>query len=238
VTNDRATNNLDFFTNNVDYYSSEYRDFALKPWERRIVELVSGRDVLDVACGGGRVTVPLLRRGYNVTGTDFVKEFEQKIRQHESTFTGTFKFVTASMDSLPFPDNSFDSVTCINSIVYMKDSTGVEQTIKEMSRVLKHNGKLYFTSWNMWHPLWGTSILANYLLRRMKRFGETSPFFAMDKRAKHSGVSMFVSTKAELRRMCSDAGVHGKTYSSDEFTNNNGLLSRFKPIIVVAGVKR
>ena len=229
--------NLDFFKNNVDFYSEEYKDFSLKPWERKMMDLLSGTEVLDVACGGGRVTIPMLKKGYNVTGTDFVEEFESRIRRHESDFTGKFKFTVARMDSLPFPDNTFDSVICVNSIVYMKSEDGVEKTIGEMARVLKLGGRLYFTSWNIWHPLWGTSIVLNYLLRRGKRFGETSPFFTMDKRAKHSHVNMFVPTKTELRRMCLDAGIWGDVYSSDEFTGDKRLLSCFKPIIVVAGVK-
>jgi len=230
--------NLDFFKNNVDFYSEEYKDFSLKPWERKMVDLLSGTEVLDVACGGGRVTIPMLKKGYNVTGTDFVEEFESRIRRHESDFTGKFKFVVARMNSLPFPDNAFDSVICVNSIVYMKSEDGVEKTIGEMARVLKLGGRLYFTSWNIWHPLWGTSIVLNYLLRRGKRFGETSPFFTMDSRSKKSRVHMFVPARTILERMCDEVGVIGKTYTSDEFMGNKSLLTPFHPIIVVAGVKK
>ena len=65
-------NNVKFFEDNVDFYSKEYKDYELRPWELEITRQVCGPDVLDVACGGGRMTIPLLRKGYHVTGTDFV----------------------------------------------------------------------------------------------------------------------------------------------------------------------
>ncbi|KKL69725.1 hypothetical protein LCGC14_2112090, partial [marine sediment metagenome] len=46
-----SAGNARFFKDNVDFYSEEYRDYTLKPWEKVIVESVSGKDVLDVACG-------------------------------------------------------------------------------------------------------------------------------------------------------------------------------------------
>jgi len=228
--------NLDFFKANVDFYSSGYKDFSLRPWESKIVSLVSG-EVLDVACGGGRVTVPMLENGNNVTGTDFVKEFEAKVRQHEPKFKGKFKFVEAWMYAIPFPDNTFDTVTCINSIVYTKNIEGYTKSVVEMARVLKPGGKLYFTSWNMWHPLWGASILLNYLLRRAHHFGETSPFFTMDKRTSKGPVHMYVPDPGTIREICSTAGIIGDVYTSDKFMGNNGPLTAFHPILVVAGTK-
>ena len=43
-------NNVEFFKNNVDFYSEEYKDYSLRPWERKIADQVSGPKVLDIAC--------------------------------------------------------------------------------------------------------------------------------------------------------------------------------------------
>ena len=232
-------NNLDFFTSNIEFYSSDYRDFSLRPWEKRIVELVSGENVLDVACGGGRITIPLLHRGHNVTATDFVPEFEYKIRRHEKQFKGEFKFVRARIECLPLQDDSFDSVVCVNSIVYAAYYVWYRRAISEMVRVLKPGGKLYFTSWNALHPLWGSSILLNYVTRRRERFGEVTPFLSMDRRTRRGKVKMYVPSAGKIQRMCdSNEGLVSKVFTSDEFLLKKGLLSPFKPILVVAGVKK
>jgi ubiquinone/menaquinone biosynthesis C-methylase UbiE len=231
------TENLDFFKNNIKFYSEGYKDFCLKPWEEKLIKLVKGQ-VLDVACGGGRIAVPMLRNGCDVTATDFVIEFEERIRIHEREFLGKFNFVPSPMDNLPFPDNSFDCVTCINSIIYMKNVEGVRKAISEMARVLKYDGNLFFTSWNMLHPLWGTSIIINYLTRRSKRFGETSPFFKIDNKSRQGKVHMFVPTRRELEYMCKDSGISAKVYTSNEFMGNHNLKTPFYPTLVIVGKKK
>ena len=234
-----SAGNAKFFKDNVEFYSEEYRDYTLKPWEKVIVESVSGKDVLDVACGGGRITVPLLRRGHDVVGTDFIPEFEDKILQHKSEFNGDFRFITADMLKLPFPCNSFGTVTCINALVYLRDADEVRKCLGEMVRVLRSGGQLFITTWNLLHPLWGTSVLLNYLLRRGGRFGQTSPFWTTDKRINNSRTRMFVATQSLLREAC--AGFRGdmdvSVSTGSQFSGNGGLLSRFHPILVVSGRK-
>ncbi len=238
-----SAGNARFFQDNVDFYSEEYRDYTLKPWERLIVEHLEdrepGKDVLDVACGGGRITVPLLRRGFNVVGTDFIPEFEDKIRQHEDEFQGEFRFVACDMLKLPFPDASFDAVTCINAVVYLSGEYELYRSFHEMRRVLRPGGQLFVTTWNLFHPLWGTSVVLNYLLRRGGRFGQTSPFWTTDKRINNSRTRMFVATQSLLREVC--AGFRGdmdvSVSTGSRFSGNKGLLSPFHPILVVSGRK-
>lgn len=229
--------NAKFFKDNVDFYSAEYKDYELRPWELKIAERVRGPEVLDVACGGGRMTVPLLRRGHDVTGTDFIPEFEDKIREHRSEFKGTFGYLTAPMTRLPFSDMTFDSVTCINSIIYLKNIEELRQAIGEMSRVLKPSGQLYITTWNILHPYWITSVVLNYLLRRGKRFGETSPFRTTDGRIRNSQTTMYVPTRGILREICDDAGIDAYTFTGPEFVEVYGLRATFHPNIIVSGTK-
>jgi len=225
--------NLGFFKNNVEFYSEEYRDYTLKPWERRLVELVVGPEVLDVACGGGRITVPLLRRGFNVTGMDFVGEFEGKVREHESEFKGNFKFDEADMTDLPYADCSFDTVTCVNSLVYLRNIEEVYMTISEISRVLKLGGRMLITTWNILHPYWGASVVLNYLIRRSERFGGTSPFFATDGRIAKSPTHMYVPSRRTLNRICQECGIASCIVTGRE----KGLLALFHPILVIVGEK-
>ncbi len=235
-----SAGNVKFFKNNVDFYSEEYRDYTLKPWEAEIVnrlgDQIAGRDVLDVACGGGRITVPLLRRGFDVVGTDFVPEFESKIRQHESEFNGKFRFVASDMLALPFPDASFDALTCINSLVYLHDADEVRRCLAEMTRVLRPGGQLFITTWNLWHPLWGVSVVLNWLMHDGSDFGQTSPFWSTDKRLNNSKTRMFVASREAIRDACPPE-MSVEVVTGAQFAGNRGLLSRFHPILVVSGRK-
>ena len=229
--------NIDFFRANVDFYSEEYRDYSLKPWEKKIVGLVSGPNVLDVACGGGRITVPLLRRGHNVVGIDFVKEFEDRIRYHIAEFVGEFSFIASDMTKLPLSANTFDSVICINSLVYLRNAGEVCESIREMNRVLKPSGKLFITTWNLLHPLWGASVVLNYLLRRGHKFGETSPFWATDSRINNSRTTMFVPSGKMIKQICNVAGFSVSVHTGRSFVSNGSLLAMFHPILVITGSK-
>lgn len=228
-------NNIEFFRRNVDFYSEEYRDYSLKPWERKIVDMVTGPEVLDVACGGGRMAIPLLNKGYNVTGTDFVGEFGEKIKRHK--FEGKFTFVQTGMIDLPFPNEVFDFVICINSLVYLRSVKEVFQSLSEMSRVVKPLGMVYITTWNLWHPYWGTSVILNYIIGRGRVFGETSPFLTTDRRLKNSRTFMFVPTIKVLKRICSNVGLNSTIYTGSEFMGSKGLLVKFHPNLVIVGEK-
>lgn len=230
--------NIELFKNNVDFYSVGYGDYALKPWEEKILSQVKGESVLDVACGGGRMTVPLLRNGHNVIGMDFVSEFKPKIIEHENEFKGKFEFVESDMvDRFPFDDNSFDALTCINSIVYLKDRKQVEYVLKEMHRVLKPKGQLFITSWNIFHPRWGTSLVLNYLTRRGKSFGQTSPFFPTDNRMAHSKTYMYVPNRWLLRKLLKELNIDGQVCTSGEYIGMKGIHRLTTPNIVITGVK-
>lgn len=229
--------NVKFFENNVDFYSTEYKDYELRPWELKIANTVTGPDVLDVACGGGRMTVPLLRRGHNVTGTDFVAEFVPRITAHADEFKGRFAFTEADMTELPFPDASFDSVTCINSIIYLRNSKELYLAIGEMGRILKPGGKLFITTWNILHPYWITSVILNYLLGRGK-FGEVSPFRTTDPRIKNSQTRMFVPTRRALEKVLRSAEIHGCVLTGPEFIGDRNPIMVLHPNIIMVGVKR
>ncbi len=231
--------NPKFFRDNVAYYSDDYRDFSFKPWEKQIVDSVKGPEVLDVACGGGRMAVPLLRMGHNVTCVDFIHEFEGKIRRHGAEFRGTFKFAEAQMTKLPFADNTFDSVICINSVLYLTDLHEVQAAVNEMCRVLKPGGKLFITSWSLLQPLWFASVVLNYVTRRSKTFGETHPFFTMDGRLLNkSKTHMFIPARRAIERMCNARGVNSRTYTGYGFTHNGSPMAPLHPILVIEGTKR
>jgi len=69
---------------------------------------LDGARVLDVACGTGSLSRRLTEAGASVTGIDLAPPMVAVARELSSGIA----FVEGSADELPFPDDSFDVVTC------------------------------------------------------------------------------------------------------------------------------
>ena len=103
-------------------------------WRKRALRGIQG-NVLDVACGTGDMAVSLVERGCTVTGVDISEEMLSIARQKAPIVT----FMIADAEHLPFPDASFDAVTCAFGV---RNFVHLEQGLNEMLRVLKPGGQL------------------------------------------------------------------------------------------------
>lgn len=99
--------------------------------------------VLDLACGVGRHSLELARRGFrHVTGLDFTQAYVKKAILEAGEENLKVDFVQGDMKDLPFADESFDAVyNYYTSFGYFDDERDNEKVIKEVSRVLKPGGR-------------------------------------------------------------------------------------------------
>jgi ubiquinone/menaquinone biosynthesis C-methylase UbiE len=107
-------------------------------------ELQSVSRVLDVGCGighWGRVLLPVLPQAARIVGVDFEKKSIEKAREiaHTLGISHRLQYDVANARELPFPDNSFDMVTCQTLLIHIDD---VPAALREMHRVLKPGGLL------------------------------------------------------------------------------------------------
>jgi SAM-dependent methyltransferase len=123
-----------------------YRDFW---WNDDFLELMARRwdlekceSVLDVGCGLGHWSMQLfkiLATPARITGVDLDPKWvkEAAVRFKDLGMANRFHVVQGSAEKLPFPDNSFDMVTCQTVLIHL---TNVPNALKEMKRVLKPGG--------------------------------------------------------------------------------------------------
>lgn len=100
--------------------------------------------ILDVATGTGRMPLALLRHaGFSghVTGVDL--SVNMLAIAANKTDSPRVVFVCTPAERLPFSDNHFDVVTCLEALEFMADS---RCALSEMARVLKPNGVLLTTN--------------------------------------------------------------------------------------------
>src|SRR5690349_4335666 len=145
------TNTPDQAAAAYDRLAPHYDDFtagyAYEPWfaaiEERAVALgLRGRRALDLGCGTGSSTAPLLARGYAVVACDIsagmVREARQKYPRHARSF------VVADMRRLP-ELGKFDLVLCLDDAInYLLHQNDLEATFKCVSRALSPTGVFAF----------------------------------------------------------------------------------------------
>jgi ubiquinone/menaquinone biosynthesis C-methylase UbiE len=109
-----------------------------RPNTLRLLSEVSGKSVLDAACGVGKYAEILIAQGASVTGFDISPKMIEfaKERNKES---GQFFVHDLTKPFKMLKTNSFDSVLCALALHYVEDWT---VTIQEFRRVLKPNGTL------------------------------------------------------------------------------------------------
>ncbi|MDX1995959.1 MAG: methyltransferase domain-containing protein [bacterium] len=102
--------------------------------------------VLDVATGTGRLPLALLDNPHfqgRVVGVDLsramLRQAANKLRGHERRVD----LLWSSAEVLPFPDATFDMVTCLEALEFVPDAQIV---IAEMARVLRPGGLLLITN--------------------------------------------------------------------------------------------
>ncbi|HDX9577946.1 TPA: methyltransferase domain-containing protein [Bacillus pseudomycoides] len=100
--------------------------------------------ILDVACGTGNVTLPLVQKGYDVTGVDLSEEM-LTIAQQKLGEEGQFiPFYQQDMRQLDVP-GEFDCVTIFcDSLNYVLEEEGVQETFRRVYQHLRPDGLFLF----------------------------------------------------------------------------------------------
>src|SRR4030042_4733619 len=99
--------------------------------------------ILDLACGQGRHSLELARRGFrNVNGLDRSHYLIRKAKNISTTEGLTANFREGDARKLPYPADTFDLVMILgNSFGYFESTDDDIRILKEVFRVLKPNGR-------------------------------------------------------------------------------------------------
>ena len=108
--------------------------------------------VLDIGCGGGILSNHLAQSGFDVVGVDLSKDSLRVAT--ECDMTQSVKYLQADAHQLPFSDQRFDAVCCLDVLEHLEDPGNV---ILEASRVLKPGGVFLFHTFNR---TWLSALLA------------------------------------------------------------------------------
>ena len=108
------------------------------------MQLADNESILEIGFGNGMFFDKLFSSAGNLTiaGLDFSPEMVKAATGNNvsTTNSGQLSLRLGSSDKIPFPDNSFDKIFCINVIYFWEHPA---DHLKEICRVLKPGGRLY-----------------------------------------------------------------------------------------------
>jgi len=125
--------------NNMNKTNSYLYDFTIKE-----MQLNDNDTVLEIGFGNGKFFDKLFSAANNlkISGLDFSPEMvkEAFFNNPYTSTTGQLNLQVGSSDKMPFADNSFDTIFCIN-VIYFWEKPAAH--LKEIYRVLKPGGRFY-----------------------------------------------------------------------------------------------
>ena len=120
-----------------------------------------GMKILDLGCGNGRFFELLKTKSIDYTGIDNSKKLISLAKKKHSGQN----FLVGNALDLPFEDSSFDLVYSIAVLHIIPSKKLRLEFLKEAERVLKKDGKIVLTVWNLWQRRYLSLIVKYSLLK-------------------------------------------------------------------------
>lgn len=125
---------LHFFTESLDARADAEADLI---W--RLLEVEPGMEVLDLACGHGRIANALAARGCRVTGLDATPLFLDRARQDAAARGVAVSYVEGDMRNLPWAGQFDRVINWFTAFGYFDDAEN-RRVLAEVARVVRPGG--------------------------------------------------------------------------------------------------
>jgi SAM-dependent methyltransferase len=136
------------------------------PFLESVFGAPAGQAILDVACGAGRHSIPLARRGYGVTGVDLSATCLAEARRRTEAVAQTVEWHRGDMRELPWRDR-FDGALCFGNSFGYCDREGTRAFVRSLSDAMKPGAAFALESGAM-----AESLLPNLQTRRWMEVGD------------------------------------------------------------------
>jgi len=176
--------------------------------------------ILDLACGNGRHSIELARRGHSIIGLDLNRFFLEQAASAAKEAQVTVKWLNSDMRQIPF-ENEIDAVISLfSSFGYLESDQDDQVVLDQVVKALRSGGKFVMDfinhEWIMRnYCAHEQRILSSGVMIRMLRNFDLATGRNHERRTrifpngKREEVEMIVRmyTAVELIRMCEAAGL-------------------------------
>ena len=125
---------------------------------------LSGREVLDVGCGGGLLSEAMARRGAHVTGLDLAADVLDIARAHaaDARLELSYRLESAEDHARHRPAH-YDNVTCMEMLEHVPDPAAV---VDALAALVKPGGAVFLSTINRTPRAYVQAVVgAEYVLR-------------------------------------------------------------------------
>lgn len=153
---------LYYFLHKLVSKPEERGEYSAGIWQEAVRDTVFGfcqsksGNMLEVGCGEGLFLEKIAKttNNFKVFGIDIWQDILTRAekRFQDSNIQG-ITLSQADAANLPFEDRSFDVVVCINVLFNLPSEEKVQDCLKDISRVMKKGGELFFDIRNSANPL-------------------------------------------------------------------------------------
>ncbi len=131
-----------------------------------------GERILDIACGGGELSLKIAEKGCEVYGIDMSENTIEGARHLSEREKIACEFEVGNAEDLPYPDGYFDKVVCSSSLEHFKDDINA---LKEMRRVLKPSASVVLTTDSFTYPI------SDELKERHRKIAYIANYYTIEK---------------------------------------------------------
>ncbi len=141
---------LNQYRSGIKSYSDFTKEVGLWDSEKYVFQkyLEPTDKILDLGCGTGRTTFPLVKLGYkNIVAIDLTPEMIEAAQSLNQYFEMEIDFRIGDATDLEFEALQFDTIIfSFNGLMSIPKQSNRDAALKEINRVLKNGGTFIFTT--------------------------------------------------------------------------------------------
>ena len=149
---------------------NEFQDYLVEPATERMLALKAGEQVLDVACGAGRLARRMAGMGAVVTAIDQAERFLNRARDRTKENDDRIEYLkldaTDRAAILSLGRGRFDAAVCTMALM---DMSSITPLISGLPTLLKPQGRFVFS---VTHPVFNSGT-ARHIAEQYEQDGQT-----------------------------------------------------------------
>ena len=133
---------MSYLKESLETLHTHANDFRRKALQQILLPLIPGQKILDVGCGMGFMTAALASQGRAVVAVDILYDYVAFTVRQTSSAPHPARGVIFMGEPLPFTDQSFDTIICLDVIEHVENDRTL---LVDFGRLLRPNGTLVVT---------------------------------------------------------------------------------------------
>ena len=129
---------------NPERYDDQYwwKKNDIEFW-KKIYNNISGKNILELGSGTGRLAIPLIKEGANYTGVEISEEYSKYSKKQLNQYSNSFKIITTDFRNFNFNIKSDMIFIGFNSFLHLLNDNDAMEFLKSVKTHMHEKTKFY-----------------------------------------------------------------------------------------------